>query len=67
MGRVQFPLPWYLGLLIPPVLVLTVLLAMAAFVSPIYAPNLFAIGILFGVPAGFLEEIGWTGFAFPKM
>src|SRR5216683_3095552 len=24
-------------------------------------------GILFGVPAGFLEEIGWTGYAFPQM
>jgi uncharacterized protein len=24
-------------------------------------------GILFGVPAGFLEEIGWMGFAFPKL
>src|SRR5215470_13733430 len=22
---------------------------------------------LFGIPAGFFEEIGWTGFAFPKM
>ncbi len=67
MGSVRFPAAWYLGLLIPPVLVLTVLLAMTVFVSPVYTPNFFLIGILFGVPAGFLEEIGWTGFAFPKM
>lgn len=25
------------------------------------------MGILFGVPAGYLEEIGWMGYAFPKM
>jgi membrane protease YdiL (CAAX protease family) len=24
------------------------------------------MGVLFGVPAGLLEEIGWTGFAFPR-
>jgi uncharacterized protein len=31
------------------------------------APNRFFIGILFAIPAGFLEEIGWMGYAFPKM
>jgi membrane protease YdiL (CAAX protease family) len=25
------------------------------------------MGILFGIPAGFLEGIGWMGYAFPKM
>jgi uncharacterized protein len=25
------------------------------------------LGIGFGIPAGFLEEIGWTGYAFPQM
>jgi membrane protease YdiL (CAAX protease family) len=54
-------------LFIPPVLVLSVLLFMQHFISPAYAPNRFLIGILFGLPAGFLEEIGWMGFAFPKM
>jgi membrane protease YdiL (CAAX protease family) len=58
---------WYTALLIPPVLVLTVLLLLERWVSPIYAPNRFFMGILFGVPAGFLEEIGWMGYAFPKM
>jgi hypothetical protein len=67
MFRVQFPTRWYAGLLIPPILVLTVLLSLKTFVSPSYTPNLFLTGILFGIPAGYLEEIGWTGYAFPKM
>jgi membrane protease YdiL (CAAX protease family) len=36
-------------------------------VSPVYASNRFFMGILFGIPAGSLEEIGWMGYAFPKM
>ena len=58
---------WYARLLIPPVRVLTLLLTLKTFVSPVYTPNLFLMGVLFGVPAGLLEEIGWTAFAFPKM
>src|SRR6202521_2675198 len=58
---------WYAPLLLPPVLVLTLLLTLKTFLSPVYTPNLFLLGVLFGVPAGLLEEIGWTGFAFPKM
>ena len=58
---------WYTALLLPPALVLTVLLVLERLVSPVYAPNRFFMGILFGIPAGFLEEIGWMGYAFPKM
>lgn len=58
---------WYAGLLIPPLLVLIVLFGLKILVSPIYAPNRFFIGVSFGVIAGFLEEIGWMGFAFPAM
>jgi len=65
--RANIPLRWYSALLIPPVLVLTLLLTLKTFVSPVYTPNLFLMGVWFGVPAGLLEEIGWTGFAFPKM
>lgn len=60
-------LRWYAALFIPPILILTVLLLLETLVSPVYAPNRFFIGILFGIPAGFLEEIGWMGYAFPKM
>lgn len=67
MFLARVPAGWYTVLLIPPVLVLTVLLFLQGFVSPVFAPNRFFIGILFGIPAGLLEEIGWMGYAFPKM
>jgi membrane protease YdiL (CAAX protease family) len=67
MLRVSVPARWLAPLLIPPVLVLTVLITLKTFLSPAYAPNLFLLGVLFGVPAGLFEEIGWTGFAFPRM
>ncbi len=58
---------WYLVLLIPPALVLALLAALQHGLSPAYTPNRFYMGMLFGIPAGLLEEIGWTGFAFPHM
>jgi len=67
MRLLRFPVRWYAALLIPPCLVLIVLYCMKAFVSPIFSPGRFLVGAGFGVPAGFLEEIGWTGYAFPKM
>lgn len=61
------PLKWFLlPLLIFPCLILITLLFLHL-VSPAFAPNFFAIGFLFGIPAGVLEEIGWTGFAFPAL
>lgn len=65
--RRSVPPAWFAALLIPPALVLSVLVFLQKFVSPIFAPNQFFAGVLFGIPAGFLEEIGWTGFAFRRM
>ena len=63
----RFPMRWYLALLFPPLLVLAVLVLMQRWLSPVYAPNRFFLGILFAVAPGLLEEIGWTGYVFPKM
>jgi uncharacterized protein len=67
MRNVSFGLRWYGMLLVPPALVFTVLLCLKTFVSPTFAPNRFLPGLGFGLLAGFFEEIGWMGFAFPRM
>ena len=67
MGRWHVDVRWYAALLIPPVLILAVLLTLRSLVSPVFTPHLFPLGILFGLVPGFFEEIGWMGYAFPKM
>lgn len=68
---------WYaVALLTAPLLFMAVLLPLSLF-SPAFLPGLFttddkAFRLLFGlayglIGGGFLEELGWTGFAVPKL
>jgi len=58
---------WYLSLLIFPALLLFVSVLLGIFVSSELAPTVGLLGVFGGPLAGFFEETGWTGFAYPKM
>ncbi|MCK4399189.1 MAG: CPBP family intramembrane metalloprotease [Methanophagales archaeon] len=67
---------WYaVALLITPLLVTVTLFVLSQF-SPVFLPDIFTTkdkasllltGIMVGLMGGFLEELGWTGFAVPGM
>jgi membrane protease YdiL (CAAX protease family) len=67
---------WYaIALLSAPLLITAVLLALSL-ISPKFLPGILAsddkvsvllIGIVTGLMAGIFEELGWTGFAIPRM
>jgi membrane protease YdiL (CAAX protease family) len=67
---------WYVvALLTAPTLETAVLLALSR-TSPVFLPAivtsddraaLLASGIAFGLAGGFMEELGWTGFAIPRL
>jgi membrane protease YdiL (CAAX protease family) len=55
------------ALLTIPALVVVILAVLSAIVSPAFAPGFQPVGVVFGLLAGGLEEIGWTGFATPRL
>ena len=67
---------WYaVALLIPPSLIAAVLLGLSL-ISPEFLPRIFItghkasvlmMGIAVGLTAGIFEELGWTGYAIPRM
>ena len=68
MMRWQLGVHWYaFALLTIPMILLTMLPFLSVAVDPVFAPRfnwaLFAVGLL----AGSVEEIGWTGFATPRL
>jgi membrane protease YdiL (CAAX protease family) len=68
MRRMRVGLCWYAAAcLLAPGLVVLVLSGLGASVSPVFTPGFFPMGFLFGPMAGFFEEIGWSGFAYPHL
>ena len=67
MGRWRVGGRWFAALLIFPVLIVVTLFLLTARVSPDFLPVFIPFGLLVGMLAGFLEEIGWMGFAYPLM
>jgi membrane protease YdiL (CAAX protease family) len=67
MGRVNVNGKRYLLLLLPPVTISAVLFALNLIYPHQFTPNYFFVGFFFGIPAGLLEETGWSGFALPHL
>jgi membrane protease YdiL (CAAX protease family) len=67
LGRRRVRPRWYAVLLLPPLGILAVLGALRAVVSPAFTPHLIVFGLFAGILAGFFEEFGWSGFAYPRL
>jgi len=76
LGKWRFGIRWYLfALILAPVLILVILLGLSIN-SPVFLPviltsndltTLLVSGVTMGLFVGFFEELGWTGYAIPKL
>lgn len=67
MGKWKVGGRWYLALWIFPAVILTVQVPLSVWVTADLSPIFYPIGIIAGLSAGFLEETGWMGFAYPAL
>jgi hypothetical protein len=77
LGQWRVNIAWYGVALLTTSLLLSVILVVLAFlVSPVFLPSIIttqdpagtiAFGIVIGLVAGIFEELGWTGFALPRL
>jgi len=67
---------WYAAALLTAPLLLAAVLLTLSLTSPVFLPGIFTsndkaahvlFGIVVGLMAGFIEELGWTGFATPEL
>jgi membrane protease YdiL (CAAX protease family) len=60
-------LVWAAILLVNPLTLVAVLFTLSVFIDPEYRPGFAGVGLVVGLLTGICEELGWTGFATPRL